>query len=111
VQGTASGEDELWALIEGGFPLYVELAYKIIWRFTGPGDLHIDATGPDGSAAEMLFGPDYHGTGSSWRRPGFEYGTGYKFHTVGCWQFHPTTRPTATTSRTGDLWVMVNASG
>lgn len=110
VLGTASDRDELWALT-GALPLHVELDYKIIWRFTGSGPVNISTSGPGGSAAEVLFGPEYHGTNSSWRRPGIEYGMGYKFHKWGCWNFHVMSHPTATTSRSGDVWLMVLPPG
>jgi hypothetical protein len=57
---------------------------KIAWRMTGAGDLTMTATGPDGKTLNPVWGPELHG-GSSYRRPGDEWGTGWVFPTAGCW--------------------------
>jgi hypothetical protein len=51
---------------------------------TGSGDLAISATGPNGTVVEPIWGPERHG-GSTWERPGDEWGTGWIFPSPGCW--------------------------
>ena len=59
---------------------------KIVWRVTGSGSFTIDAVGPDGTTIEPDWGPEIH-AGSSWQRPGEEWGTGWTFPSLGCWRF------------------------
>jgi len=40
---------------------------------------------PDGSAGRLSFGPEPH-TGSSFARPGDEWGTGFVLDAPGCWE-------------------------
>ena len=49
---------------------------KIVWRMTGVGDLSVSYESPDGSPATLTFGPEPH-SGSSYDRPGDEWGTGF----------------------------------
>ena len=73
---------------------------KIIWRMTGTGAFSIEATGPEGRAVKPVW-TEPHG-GSSFRRPGEEWGTGWKFPVGGCWTFKATR-----TGASGELTVRV----
>jgi hypothetical protein len=85
VRGTAR-DAELWGLLfVRATPLRAGDEVKIVWRMTGEGPLRIRAAHPDGTAAERVWGPEEHG-GSSWRRPGQEWGTGFVFPKPGCWK-------------------------
>jgi hypothetical protein len=83
VQGT-SGNVELWGLIFGPVPMPHGKEQKIVWRMTGEGPLEIKATLPDGTSAKRVW-LEEHG-GSSWQRPGYEWGTGFVFPKRGCWK-------------------------
>ncbi len=76
---------------------------KIVWRMTGSGDLTATATDPSGHPAKLTFGPEPHG-GSTYTRPGDEWGTGYLFSDAGCWHLH-----FARDHATAEVWVMVLA--
>lgn len=101
VEGT-SANAELWALLFAPTPIHAGDAVKIVWRMTGSGAFHIGGTGPAGTAAPLTFGPDGP-RGSSWTRPGEEWGTGFVFPTAGCWDMHAV-RGTLT----GDVWLPVH---
>jgi hypothetical protein len=58
---------------------------KIVWRMTGKGPLQVLSRRPDGTIAELTFGPTPH-EGSSYDRPGDEWGTGFRFDQPGCWK-------------------------
>jgi hypothetical protein len=58
---------------------------KVAWRMTGAGDLTMTASGPDGATTKPTWGPEGHG-GSSFHRPGDEWGTGWVFPSAGCWR-------------------------
>jgi hypothetical protein len=62
---------------------------KVAWRMTGSGDFSISATGPDGTVVKSIWGPEQH-SGSTWDRPGDEWGTGWVFPTAGCWTLNAT---------------------
>jgi len=101
VRGTITG-GELWTLLDGGSvpePKGVQL--KIVWRVTGHGDLHLSATGPAAQTVRPDWGPEAHG-GSSWQRPGDEWGTGFTFPAAGCWDVHA-----ARDNVAGDVYLMV----
>jgi len=83
IQGDMKSDGEVWAL------LFFETAQanedeKIVWRITGEGDeFDAQVQSEDG----LIFTPiwkEYHG-GSSWQRPGHEWGTGFNFPAPGCW--------------------------
>ncbi len=58
---------------------------KIVWRITGTGtQFDVQAKHEDGTIAQPTWGPEYHG-GSTWERPGEEWGTGFNFPQPGCW--------------------------
>lgn len=75
---------------------------KIVWRMTGTGPLHVRFTAPDGRTQPLVFGPEAHGAGSTYRRPGDEWGTGFRFNVTGCWHIHLTRDDTS-----GDVWLNV----
>jgi hypothetical protein len=84
IQGTMSSDGELWAL------LFFNMAQtgrelKIVWRITGSGEyFSVQARHEDGTTISPSWGPEYHG-GSSWQRPGQEWGIGFNFPKPGCW--------------------------
>ena len=94
-QASSDGQIEAWALffpttfsMPNGEPIRIpeDREIKIAWRVTGSGDFAIEATGPDGLVIAPDSGPDLH-SGSSWGRPGDEWGTGWTFPEPGCWTF------------------------
>jgi hypothetical protein len=59
---------------------------KIAWRMTGSGPPRFTVIGPSGEDADVLqWGPEGH-IDSTWKRPGDEWGTGFRFTHVGCWR-------------------------
>ena len=74
---------------------------KIVWRMTGQGDLSVSYFAPDGRPGVLTFGPEPHG-GSSYQRPGDEWGTGFLFDAAGCWRIH-LERPVGS----GDVWIAI----
>lgn len=105
VRGTGHGA-RLWGLVQVPFRSPLIRAgddVKIVWRMTGTGGLRLSAIGPDGRARPLAWGPEAHG-GSSYRRPGDEWGAGYRFDRAGCWNLHAA-RGTAT----ADVWIKVAA--
>lgn len=84
IQGMMQSDGEMWAL------LFFDQAQtnkdeKIVWRITGDGmDFSAVAHDESGTVIEPVWGPEYHG-GSTWHRPGQEWGTGFNFPTPGCW--------------------------
>lgn len=100
VRGTASGV-ELWALILGSFPVGAQQNVKIVWRMTGSGSFQLFARHIDGTRLESPLQPH---TGSTWNRPGDEWGSAFNFPKPGCWQLHAS-RGTAS----GDVWLMVES--
>lgn len=94
IQGTMKSGGEMWAL------LFFDTAYanedeKIVWRITGSGEeFHAQAQNENGKVILPIWGPDYHG-GSTWERPGQEWGTGFNFPESGCWKITVTRGATA----------------
>jgi hypothetical protein len=83
-QGVGHGAT-LWALFFPTTPvLTAGQEIKVVWRITGNGDFSIDATGPGGKVVKPVWGPKLH-SGSTWSRPGDEWGTGWVFPAAGCW--------------------------
>ena len=84
IQGAMSSDGEMWAL------LFFDKAYakedlKIVWRITGSGkQFTVQARQENGTLISPTWGPEDHG-GSSWERPGYEWGTGFNFPEPGCW--------------------------
>ncbi|GAA2288432.1 hypothetical protein GCM10010149_38880 [Nonomuraea roseoviolacea subsp. roseoviolacea] len=85
VRGEGRGA-EVWGLLFAPAPFERNREVKIVWRMTGEGPLTVTATLPDGTRARRTFGPEQHG-GSTWKRPGDEWGTGFVFPKPGCWRF------------------------
>jgi hypothetical protein len=102
VQGTAQG-GELWALLMpvGDPPLRSGVEIKIVWRMTGSGDLNLTANGATGGIVRPTWGPDKH-SGSTWNRPGAEWGAGFVFPAAGCWDIRA-----ARSDLTGHVWLIV----
>ncbi|TDD34189.1 hypothetical protein E1286_41130 [Nonomuraea terrae] len=101
VRGT-SRDAELWALLfVKEAPLSRGQEVKIVWRMTGEGPLTIKATLPDGTTAKRTWGPEEH-AGSTWERPGQEWGTGFVFPKRGCWKIELTR-----TQGKGHVWLAV----
>ncbi|MBN6052369.1 hypothetical protein JYK22_10545, partial [Nonomuraea sp. RK-328] len=100
VRGEGQGA-EVWGLLFAPAPFERGREVKIVWRMTGEGPLTVTATLPDGTRARRTFGPEQHG-GSTWKRPGDEWGTGFVFPKPGCWRFDLTR-----TRGTGRVWLPV----
>ncbi|MEU1384712.1 MULTISPECIES: hypothetical protein [unclassified Nonomuraea] len=97
-----SADAEVWGLLfVSGLPLHRKETTKIVWRMTGEGPLTVRASLPDGTAARLAWGPEEHG-GSSWHRPGDEWGTGLVFPKPGCWKIE-----LSRTHGKGHLWLPV----
>jgi hypothetical protein len=81
------GDASLWGLILSPLPIRVGDEVKIVWRMTGSGSMRVRAVSPQGRVAPLAWGPDAHG-GSTYHRPGEEWGVGYRFTAPGCWRLH-----------------------
>ncbi|OPG04226.1 hypothetical protein B1L11_38145 [Microbispora sp. GKU 823] len=100
VRGTGRGA-EVWGLMFAPLPFSAGREVKIVWRMTGEGPLRVTAALPDGTVARLTWGPEAHG-GSTWHRPGQEWGTGFVFPKPGCWEI------TLTRDRgSGTVWLPV----
>jgi hypothetical protein len=87
VTGTGHGAT-LFGLLMATTPPPVRVGtVKIVWRMTGSGPLRLSVTDPRGRPARLIFGPQLH-SGSSYARPGQEWGAGYLFTVAGCWHLH-----------------------
>ncbi|AVT38983.1 hypothetical protein [Plantactinospora sp. BB1] len=104
VPGVADTGHSFWALLfpRGGPSLHSGREEKIVWRMTGSGSFSVQATGPDGVTVEPVWGPTRH-DGSTWTRPGDEWGTGWNFPAAGCW----TVRASRSSGATGSLVLRV----
>ncbi|NRQ35648.1 hypothetical protein HII36_27995 [Nonomuraea sp. NN258] len=101
VEGTAR-DAELWGLLfTGPPPLPRGEEVKIVWRMTGDGPLKVSAALGDGTPAQLVWGPEAHG-GSTWQRPGQEWGTGFVFPKPGCWEIR-----LSRTRGSGQVWLSV----
>jgi hypothetical protein len=76
---------------------------KIIFRMTSGVPANFYAVAPDGSRLPPVWGPDLH-AGSNWNRPGYEWGAGFIFTQVGCWQIHAGSPPGQ-----GDVWLLIRS--
>ncbi|WP_089012613.1 hypothetical protein [Micromonospora inositola] len=73
-----------WGLLFlGGERLPAGEPVKIALRVTGSGELTLRAVGPDGATVDPQ-SIDSH-DGSTWARPGDEWGSYWVFPTPGCW--------------------------
>jgi hypothetical protein len=75
---------------------------KIVWRMRGSGDAGYTAIAPNGAHVPPAT-VQFHG-GSSWTRPGDEWGTEFVFPQPGCWQLHAQRSDVA-----GDLWLLIRS--
>jgi hypothetical protein len=84
-------------------PMHSGVPEKIIWRMTGSGALLLYAEHTDGTrVAPNDYGPH---AGSTWQRPGDEFGSEFVLPKPGCWRFHLERSDTS-----GDVWVIVPAN-
>ncbi|MCW2749900.1 MAG: hypothetical protein JWR83_1010 [Aeromicrobium sp.] len=92
MQGTPVERDSsLYGLIQATPEqgLSVGTVIKFVWRMPGEG-FAVRAIGPDGTVRAPSWGPEEHG-GSTFHRPGNEWGTGLKFTRPGCWEIRMST--------------------
>lgn len=110
-KGTAT-RGSVWALFFPGlgmhwqpghaiFTSYVGKDFKIVLRVTGSGPVHVTARRIGRKVLKPNWGPQAHG-GSTWNRPGEEWGIGFTFPTPGCYDLHATRR-----GASGDVWVLI----
>lgn len=86
VQATPGGSTSAFGLVFADLPLVAgSRTVKIVWRVTGRGALHVSVRGPGGQPEALRWGPQYH-AGSSYDRPGEEWGTGLVLDRPGCWE-------------------------
>jgi len=108
-RGTATAGD-LWARffarLAGGHSAVLSSVIgketKIVWRLLGNGDAEFTAVAPSGDELRPAWVSRHEG--SSWTRPGDEWGTGFVFSEIGCWQIR-----VQRVDVRGDLWVAVIA--
>ena len=107
----ARGSGTVWALLEVGslaepgaavLDSVVGKQTKILWRMRGAGDLILSATAPDGVAVAPRSVTPHEG--STWERPGDEWGSTFTFSQTGCWQLHAQRGADA-----GDVWLLVRS--
>jgi hypothetical protein len=87
-----------------GYPPQTDISDKTIWRLDGTGatgEPTFSLVGPANQMGHLDWGPAFH-SGSTWNRPGSEYGTGLVFPAAGCWDVHVTAGQVA-----GDVYVVV----
>lgn len=70
---------------------------------TGTGPLRVVLTSPGGRRRPLVFGPEAQPV-STYRRPGDEWGTGFRFGAPGCWHIQ-----LARTDTSGEVWLDVRA--
>jgi hypothetical protein len=92
VRGRAE-RTQLWALVFGSLPIRTDREVKIVWRMTGTGPLDLIAEHEDGTRVRPVWGPQEH-AGSTWERPGEEWGSGFVFPEAGCWRIRATREST-----------------
>ena len=103
VYGTAKG-GTVWAWFMEAYPPRAGIEDKTVWRLDGAnafGSPTFTLVGPAGQPGRLSWGPEEH-LGSTWNRPGHEFGTGLLFPAVGCWEVH-----VAVGQLTGDVYVVV----
>lgn len=105
IKATSQG-GTVWALVEGPAvtrtrppTIVAGRPVKVIWRATGSGDLAVVAVDEEGLM--LTSAPQAH-TGSTWIRPGDEWGTGFTFPHAGCWELLATRGGTR-----GTVWLVV----
>lgn len=75
---------ETWALLWEPSPWKPGQEVKIVWRSTGTGDFRVVAVGPRSQEVPPIAGPTQH-FGSTWDRPGDEWGTFFQLEEPGEW--------------------------
>jgi hypothetical protein len=109
VFGSAAGA-QLWALgaaqpgsASAALDGVVGKETKIIFRMTlgGAPDVFY-AVAPDGSNVPPIWMQRH--SGSTWTRPGSEWGAGFVFSQPGCWRIHAGTPPAQ-----GDVWLSIRS--
>lgn len=101
VFGTAAGT-QLWALMLSSLDGVVGKDKKIVFRMTAHVPQVFYAVSPDGRRIDADWFQVH--AGSTWQRPGFEWGAGFTFDAPGCWRIHAGTWPAQ-----GDIWLVVNS--
>jgi hypothetical protein len=86
LEGGSDDGTSVAALLErtAAGPVRAGEAVKIVVRMTGAGGLQVSAIRPDGSPAQVDWGPEAHSS-SNFNRPGSEWGFGVTFAQAGCW--------------------------
>lgn len=109
IKATSRG-GTVWALLEGPAvtrtrppTIVAGRPVKVIWRATGSGDLAVVAVDEEGLTLTST--PQAH-TGSTWIRPGDEWGSGFTFPHGGCWELLATRGGTRGGTR-GTAWLVV----
>jgi len=98
-----SDNQTVWALLfPYHLPVWSNEDLKIVWRMTGSGLFNLQAQNSNGRVIMPIWGPEAHG-GSSWDRPGYEWGTGFNFPEGGCWHIVVTR---GNDNGSIDLWVI-----
>ena len=89
VQGTGTDGSTLYGLIMAStVPLTAsDDTAKFVWRMTGEGAVTVRVTDPAGHEKTPAWGPERHG-GSTYHRPGDDWGTGIVLSQPGCWTVH-----------------------
>lgn len=103
VLATSTGETVVWGLLWERPPLTVDRQITMVFRLAGMGDFDVLARHEDGTEIMPNWGPNDHGTdGSSYGRPGNEWGLAFTFPIEGCWNIHFTRGVDS-----ADVWVRV----
>lgn len=84
LRGESASGLAFFALDFGSYPVHAATETKFAWHVTGAGPLSLVAISPTGQRVDPAWGPEPH-TGSNWRRPGDEWGAGFRFPAAGCW--------------------------
>ncbi|HEX3509408.1 MAG TPA: hypothetical protein VHW94_13570 [Candidatus Dormibacteraeota bacterium] len=104
IYGTAVN-GTVWAWFMRSYPPKAGMEDKTLWRLAGPntrGTPTFALLGPDGQLGRLT-GLQEHG-GSTWNRPGVEYGSVLLFPAAGCWDVHVTLAQLQ-----GDVYVVVTS--
>jgi hypothetical protein len=108
VFGTAAGA-QLWALgatMADGTSAVLDGVIgkekKIIFRLTSGVPTLFYAVAPDGRVVPPVWRQTH--AGSSWNRPGWEWGAAFVFDAPGCWGIHAGSPPAQ-----GDVWLVVRS--
>lgn len=103
VYGTATG-GTVWSWFMQAYPPQAGVVDKTVWRLdiaNASGSPDFTLIGPAGQPGHLNSGPEEHG-GSTWNRPGREFGTGLVFPEAGCWDVH-----VSLGNLSGDVYVVV----